>query len=299
MAESTRRYAVVTGANKGLGWGIVKLLASNGIMVVLTARDENRGLEAVEKLKGFGLSNHVVFHQLDVTDPASIASLAEFIKTRFGKLDILVNNAGVGGTTIDSKSLETQNVSSATEEDILKVWSKALIQNYELAEECLNINYYGAKSTAEALISLLQLSDSPRIVNVSSTMGTLKFIPNEWAKGLLSNADELSEERIHEVLSTFLRDFKEDSLETKGWPTFLSAYTVSKAALNAHTRILAKNYPNFSINCVCPGYVKTDMTCNRGMFSIEEGAAYPVRLALLPHGGPSGLFLLLDQPHPF
>lgn len=211
------------------------------------------------------------------------------------------------------------------QEDILKVWSKALIQNYELAEECLNINYYGAKSTAEALISLLQLSDSPRIVNVSSTMGTLKvqkltklarnkklaevvhdncylsfqFIPNEWAKGLLSNADELSEERIHEVLSTFLRDFKEDSLETKGWPTFLSAYTVSKAALNAHTRILAKNYPNFSINCVCPGYVKTDMTCNRGMFSIEEGAAYPVRLALLPHGGPSGLFLLLDQPHPF
>lgn len=59
-------------------------------MVVLTAREKNRGLEAVEKLKGFGLSNHVVFHQLDVTDPASIASLAEFIKTRFGKLDILV-----------------------------------------------------------------------------------------------------------------------------------------------------------------------------------------------------------------
>ncbi|KAJ9188362.1 hypothetical protein P3X46_003726 [Hevea brasiliensis] len=298
MAESTRRCAVVTGANKGLGWGIVKQLASNGIMVVLTARDEKRGLEAVEKLKGFGLSDHVVFHQLDVTDTASIASLAEFIKTQFGKLDILVNNAGVGGTTIDYEKLATLSI-SGTEEDVQNVWSKVLIQNYELAEECLNVNYYGAKRTAEALISLLQLSDSPRIVNISSTMGMLKYISNEWAKGVLSDADRLSEDRIDEILSKFLRDFKEDSLETKGWPTFLSAYIISKAAMNAHTRILAKEYPNFSINCICPGSVKTDMTNDKGMFSVEEGAAYPVRLALQPHGGPSGLFFLLDQPHSF
>ena len=84
------RYAVVTGANKGIGFGICKQLASKGITVVLTARDEKRGLEAVEKLKEFGPSDHVVFHQLDVTDPNSIASLANFIKTQFGKLDILV-----------------------------------------------------------------------------------------------------------------------------------------------------------------------------------------------------------------
>lgn len=76
--NSFARYAVVTGANKGLGWGIVKLLASTGVMVVLTARDETRGLEAVEKLNESGLSDHVVFHLLDVMDPASIASLADF-----------------------------------------------------------------------------------------------------------------------------------------------------------------------------------------------------------------------------
>lgn len=58
--------------------------------MVLTARDEKRGLEAVEKLKEFGVSDQVVFHQLDVTDPKSIESLANFIKTQFGKLDILV-----------------------------------------------------------------------------------------------------------------------------------------------------------------------------------------------------------------
>ena len=68
----------------------VRQLASNGFTVVLTARDEKRGLEAVEKLKESGLSGQVVFHQLDVANPATVASLADFIKTQFGKLDILV-----------------------------------------------------------------------------------------------------------------------------------------------------------------------------------------------------------------
>ena len=84
------RYAVVTGANKGIGFEICRKMASNGIVVVLTARDEKKGLEAVEKLREFGLSDHVVFHQLDVANPASIASFADFIKTKYGKLDILV-----------------------------------------------------------------------------------------------------------------------------------------------------------------------------------------------------------------
>ncbi|KAG4388918.1 hypothetical protein GLYMA_09G262500v4 [Glycine max] len=100
------RNAVVTGANKGIGFGICKQLVSSGITVVLTARDEKRGLEAVEKLKEFGVSDdQVVFHQLDVTDPKSIESLANFIKTQFGKLDILVNNAGIHGAYVDRDAL--------------------------------------------------------------------------------------------------------------------------------------------------------------------------------------------------
>ena len=81
---------MVTGANKGIGFGICKQLASSGIVVVLTARDEQRGLEAVQKLKDSGLSDYVVFHQLDVADTASIAVFADFMKTQLGKLDILV-----------------------------------------------------------------------------------------------------------------------------------------------------------------------------------------------------------------
>ena len=80
----------MTRANKGIGFGICKQLASKGITVVLTARDEKRGLEAVENPRELGLSDFVVFHQLDVTKPASIASLADFIRSHYGKLDILV-----------------------------------------------------------------------------------------------------------------------------------------------------------------------------------------------------------------
>ena len=84
------RYAVVTGSNKGIGLETVRQLASKGVKVVLTARDEKKGLEAVQKLKDSGLPDLVLFHRLDVGNPASITSLADFINTQFGRLDILV-----------------------------------------------------------------------------------------------------------------------------------------------------------------------------------------------------------------
>ncbi|XP_027334881.1 (+)-neomenthol dehydrogenase-like isoform X2 [Abrus precatorius] len=265
MGETRERYAVVTGANKGIGLEICRQLALAGIKVVLTARDKKRGLHALETLKDSGLSHLVVFHQLDVADPTSVASLADFVKSKFGKLDLLVISEDDG--------------------------RKAMTQTYELAEECLQINYYGAKITVESLMPLLQLSDSPRIVNVSSKLGQLESLPNgSWAKGVFSDAENLTEEKVDEVLKEFLKDFKEGSLENKGWPKHLCAYIVSKAAMNAYTRILAKNYPTFCINSVCPGYVKTDITGNTGFLSVEEGAVGPVRLALLPNGSASGLF---------
>ncbi|GKV13095.1 hypothetical protein SLEP1_g24162 [Rubroshorea leprosula] len=284
MAEPTKRYAVVTGANKGIGLQICKQLASHGVTVVLTARDEKRGMEAVEKLKESGLSEYIVFHQLDVADPATIASLADFVKRQFGKLDILVNNAGIGGAEIDRDTVSRMQAGEQFN------WIGLTTQTYELTEECFNTNYFGAKRMSETFIPFLQLSDSPRIVNVSSSMGRLKNVSNEWAKSILSDAENLTEERVDEVLNKYLKDFKEGSLEAQGWPAFMSAYTLSKAAMNAYTRILAKKHPSFCINCVCPGFVKTDINYNTGVLTVEEGAQGPVRLALLPNGAPSGLF---------
>lgn len=118
----------------------------------------------------------------------------------------------------------------------------------------------------------------------------LQFLPNEWAKGVLSSEEGLTEERVDEVVQEFLKSFKEGSLEQNQWPPHIAAYKVSKAALNAYTRLVVKQHPGFCINAVCPGYARTDITCNSGLLSAAEGAEAPVKLALLPRGGPSGSF---------
>ncbi|KAL0397875.1 UNVERIFIED_CONTAM: (-)-isopiperitenone reductase [Sesamum calycinum] len=390
---ATQRYAVVTGANKGIGFEICRHLASEGIMVISTARNEKRGTEAQERLKEIGLSDNVVFHQLDVLDPASIAFLVDFIKAKYGRLDILVNNAGISGIGLDGDVLILQetierdgrsllpggkpelvqpkasgtifqtledaeqcvetnyygakrvtealipllklsdaprivNVSSTLgnlrvnnagiagvgldgdtlilqeiiDGDIASVFADGKLEPVQLkangtltetlegAEECIRTNYYGAKRVTEALIPLLQLSDSPRIVNVSSILGNLRLLCNEWAKGVLSNQESLTEEKVDEVVQEFLKNFKEGALQANDWPTQIAAYKVSKAALNAYTRIMARKYPSFCINCVCPGFARTDITCNLGPLSASEAAESPVRLALLPDGGPSGSY---------
>ncbi|XP_042515240.1 (+)-neomenthol dehydrogenase-like [Macadamia integrifolia] len=288
LLASTKTYVLVNGANKGIGLEICRQLATIGFIVVLTARDEKRGVEAVEKLKEVGLS-HVVFHQLDVMDPSSIASLADFIKTQFGKLDILVNNAGIMGIEIDDEAKRVWMTIDGPEVRIVK-YSEAARQTHETAEECVQTNYYGTKRVIEALLPLLQLSDSPRIVNVSSSLGELQHVTDIWAREVLSNVGGLTEERVEDVLNKFLRlrlDFK----ESKGLP----AYTMSKATMNAYTRILAMKFPKFRINCVKPGYVKTDLNYNTGIFTVDEGAACPVKLALLPDDGPSGISIFQKE----
>lgn len=290
--DTQKRYAVVTGANKGIGFAICKELAFHGITVVFTARDEKRGLDSLHQLKGTGgLTGDVFFHKLDVKDSSDVASLAQFIKTQLGRLDILVNNAAVIGNIHDP------DVRRAALETGARIdWKAVSNETYEMSVECLETNYYGTKRMVEALLPLLQLSQSPRIVNVSSILGKLEFTPNTWAKGILSDVDNLTEEKVDEVLNEYLKDFKAGAHEAKGWPL---AYTISKASLNAYTRILAKKLPSFKVNCVCPGFVKTDMGHNIGLLTPEQGAESPVRLALLPDDGPSGLFFSQKEASSF
>ncbi|EEF51148.1 carbonyl reductase, putative [Ricinus communis] len=163
-------------------------------------------------------------------------------------------------------------------------------QTYETAETCLKINYYGIKKVTEILIPILEQSDSSRIVNVSSSLGQLKLIKNEKAKRELGDADGLTEERVDKVVEEFLHDVKKDVVETNGWPIVFSADIVSKAALNAYTRVLAKKHTKNAINAVNPGYTSTDMNHNTGVLVVEDGAKDPVMLALMTENGPSGLY---------
>lgn len=120
-------------------------------------------------------------------------------------------------------------------------------------------------------------------------------IPHKWAKGIFNDIDNLSEEKLDEVVKEYLKDAKEGSTKDKGWPAHSGSYTISKAALNAYTRLLAKKHPNWKINAVCPGFTKTDMNHHSGFLTVEEGAESPVRLALLPDDGPSGLFFIRKE----
>ncbi|XP_060211281.1 (+)-neomenthol dehydrogenase-like [Lycium barbarum] len=290
--RATERIAVVTGGNRGIGLEICRQLASKGVVVILTARDENKGAEAIDTLMDSGLSNYYVnFHQLNITDPSSIALFKDFVKARFGKLDILVFPLTICGND--------KNTVINPRPELFQQELEVATQNYDLAEECINTNYYGPKLMTQELLPLLQLSDSPRIVNVSSEIGMLESVRNEWAIGMLSDSANLTEDKVDDVLNNFLKDFKEGLLETKNWPLIISAYTLSKAATDAYTRKLAKKYPSFLVNRVCPGFVKTDMTCNQGTLSVEEGAESPVWLALLPKGGQSGKCFTRKEVLPF
>ena len=118
-------------------------------------------------------------------------------------------------------------------------------------------------------------------------------ISNENARKELGDVDSLTEEKVDKVAEGFLEDVKENLIETNSWPVNFSAYFVSKALLNAYTRILARMYPKIAINAVHPGFVITDFNHNAhnpGALTVEEGAKGPVMLALMTDGGPSGLF---------
>ncbi|KAL8192252.1 hypothetical protein R6Q57_027919 [Mikania cordata] len=283
--------AIVTGGNRGIGLEICRQLASNGVDVILTSRNQSRGEDAV---KALGLSN-VTFHQLDTTDPSSIICLATFVQTQFGKLDILINNAAEIGIIIHAKEFRDGGGFVHVLDEKAHLLTNTIEEPYELGERCLKINYYATKSVTESLIPLLQLSKSPRIVNITSLYGDLFWFHNEKLKEELQDIDNLTEERIDEIIQWFLSDFKAGELKKNGWPLTVSAYKVSKAALNAYTRLMARKYKNILVNCVHPGYVKTDMTSQTGFITVEEGAKGPVMAALLPDNGPSGVYFFETQ----
>ncbi|XP_020248297.1 (+)-neomenthol dehydrogenase-like [Asparagus officinalis] len=126
-----------------------------------------------------------------------------------------------------------------------------------------------------------------------------EHIPGEIIRKQMAIVDEQTEERLDQLLQSFLKDFKERNLQENGWPKNLSAYTASKVAVSTYTRILAEKYPTSCINCVRPGFAKTDINFNTGIVSVEEGAKGPVMLALLPGGIPTGLFYEQTNPSTF
>ncbi|GLJ50150.1 hypothetical protein SUGI_1067060 [Cryptomeria japonica] len=281
--------AVVTGGKRGIGYAIVRRLAANGIRVISTDPDLQMGRAALKTLHNAGFDN-AVFYQLDVKDDKGIHVFAKWMKQQYGKLDILVNNAGIMGISIDYDILK------AKQADPRLIFSgktvEGIRENYEMAKECIDINYYGTKRMVKALLPLMKNANDGggRIVNVSSRAGVLEFLQNEALRQQLNDLDNLNEVKIDTFLESFLKDFQEGLLKSNGWPVQFSSYYASKAAVSAYTRVVARQNPDMYVNCVHPGYVKSEMNFNTGHLSYDEGAEGPVMLALLPPGSPSGQY---------
>eukprot|EP00250_Pteridium_aquilinum_P008369 c17895_g1_i1 orf=305-1141(-) len=257
--------AVVTGGNKGIGFETVKQLAQKGLTVVLTARNAQNGLAATEKLKNEGLN--VAFHTLDVLSTASVSQLANWLKQEYDGLDILINNAAI--TDYEPGFTSAQSV--------------------------LETNYEAVKRTTQQLLPLLRPSSAgARIVNVSSALGQLTRLKDPVLREEIGNLESLTEEKVDKFVEKYLQDVKEQRLDGSGWP--MRTYSVSKVVLNAYTRVLAKvlkdrpDGQHIYVNCATPGYCKTDLTKNSGIFTAEQGAETIVWAALLPPNGPTGQF---------
>ncbi|XP_022850391.1 carbonyl reductase [NADPH] 1 [Olea europaea var. sylvestris] len=266
--------AVVTGANRGIGFEIVHQLALHGLTVVLTSRDTGVGEEAAKVLQEGGLN--VLFHQLDIMDPASIETFTKWIKENYGGIDILVNNAGV-------------NFNAGSDNGV------------EFAEQVIHTNYYGTKNMIKAMIPLMRPSPSgARIVNVSSRLGRFNSkrnrIGNDELRKQLEDDEALSEELIDQIVNKFLEQVKDGSWTEGGWPQVFTDYSLSKLAVNTYTRLMGRilserpEGQKIYINCYCPGWVKTAMTGWSGHISPEDGADTAVWLALLPDQFITGKF---------
>ena len=232
MSEQT--IALVTGANKGIGYEIAAGLGALGWTVGVGARDEGRREAAVEKLRAGGADAFGV--PLDVTDDRSVAAAAQLIELRAGRLDVLVNNAGVtGGRPQEPSTVDLAAVRTAVETNVI-----------------------GVIRVTNAMLPLLRRSASPRIVNMSSGVGSLTRQTTPGAEvGPIS-----------------------------------VAYAPSKSMLNAVTVQYAKELQgtDILINAACPGYTATDLNNFSGHRTPDQGAAIAVRLATLPADGPSGGF---------
>ncbi|OON76684.1 SDR family oxidoreductase [Streptomyces tsukubensis] len=231
---SEQRVALVTGANKGIGYEIAAGLGALGWKVAVGARNEERREAAVAKLRAADVDAFGV--PLDVTDDASVAAAARLIEEAEGGLDVLVNNAGItGGGPQEPSTVDLAKVRAAVE-----------------------TNVFGVIRVTNAMLPMLRRSASPRIVNVSSSVGSL-------ARQTTPGVDT---------------------------GPIAVAYAPSKSFLNAVMIQYAKELSdtNILINAACPGFVATDLNGFRGVGTPVQGAATPIRLATLPDGGPSGRF---------
>lgn len=234
------KTVLITGANRSIGLEMTKQLSKKGLFVYLGSRDLAKGQAVVAELNQNGFEN-IQAIEIDVTKPESVLAAQKIVENEKGKLDILINNAGISGefpqSALDTSINDIQNV--------------------------FDTNFFGVISVTQAFLELLKKSDSPRISNITSGLGSLALHsdPN-W--------------KYYNVKPT--------------------SYITSKAALNAYTITLAyelKDLP-FKVNVIDPGYTATDFNHHSGPGTVESAATFIIKHTLTDENAPTGKFFSND-----
>ncbi|GLU53980.1 SDR family oxidoreductase [Dyadobacter frigoris] len=235
------KTVLITGANKSIGFETARQLLQQGYFVYLGCRDIKKGQEAVDQLHSEGL-NQVEPIEIDVDDFESIKAAREVLGQKTKVLDVLINNAGISG-----------NMPQAPLETDISVF-----------KQVFETNFFGVIEVTQAFIDLLKKSPEPRIVNVTSGLGSLT-LHNDPA--------------------------------WKHYQVKPTSYVASKAALNAYTIVLAYDLRDtaFKINAVDPGYTATDFNNHSGPGTVPDAAARVVKAAILGADGPTGQFFSDDN----
>jgi len=235
------KTVLITGANKSIGLETARQLLTKGYYVYLGSRDITKGEEAVKQLKAEGLTDVEVI-AIDVTNAASVKAAREVVGQKTKMLDVLINNAGILGVQPQG-SLQTQ------------------ANDFK---EVFETNFFGVVETTQAFIDLLKQSSAPRIVNVTSGLGSLTLHSDPtW----------------------------------KYYQIKPACYMASKAALNAYTITLAYDLRElpFKVNAVDPGYTATDFNNHSGPGTVQDAAARVVKAAILDADGLTGQFFSDDN----
>ena len=258
----TQKVILVTGSNKGIGYGIIETLLEkkSKLVIILSARNEELGKKSYELLssKYQDSKDKFYFHQLDITKEESIKNFCSWVKEKFGKQDYIVNNAGV-----------------ATHGDLF---------NIDVCNSTFEVNVYGTINFTEYILKNDMINKSGKIIMVGSIAGSLNKLKNEELKNGFKKATTYKE--LLDMGELFKKSVINDSVEKDGWCK--NTYAVSKMIVNSYARVLAlrdeiKNN-DISVYSAHPGWVKTDMAGPKAPLSIKEGAETEVFLIELPDG---------------
>jgi len=270
------KVAVVTGASRGIGYATAKVLCNQlkTGYIYLTTRGDPAALTALLKAEVGAKAEHVEFCSVEVTDIDSIDKFRNHIHGKHGQLDILINNAG--------QYFEP---------------SEDPVEHFRQVEKTMKTNYWGTKSICKAFIPML--APNCRIVNLSSHLGHLSLIPGQLLRERLSDP-RLTEENLDEMVKEYEDhcEANKDDFNEHGWPS--CAYTVSKVAVNAYTRLLQAYFeesqmPDVVVNAIHPGSYHSKIS-QRSPLTAVDAAKAVVCCALLadPCEHPRGRFIWHD-----